>query len=97
MENLVQALCRDMLAASMVQCEREGLPVVLHVHDELVCEVPGDRAGAALRRMGEIMSVSPAWAPDFPVRVEGYTGYHYTKSPFSDAHRIDMLGGRDVH
>ena len=40
-ENVVQALCRDLLVAAMLACEQAGLTVVQHVHDELVVEVAG--------------------------------------------------------
>ena len=39
-ENVVSAICRDLLAAALVQCECKGLEAVLHVHDEIVIEVP---------------------------------------------------------
>src|SRR5262249_21999727 len=61
-ENAVQAVCRDLLAAALVECERRGLAVVLHVHDELVLEAEAAGAGAALRQAAELMSAPPAWA-----------------------------------
>jgi DNA polymerase len=80
-ENVVSAISRDLLAASMLACEREELPIVLHVHDEIVIEVPQAAAEASLRRLLEIMSTPPAWAEGFPIEVEGYCTERYLKSP----------------
>jgi DNA polymerase len=80
-ENVVQAVCRDLLADSLLRCEREGLPVVLHVHDEIVLEVPVEQAEAALHRLLEIMSTPPDWAAGFPIEVEGFWAERYFKTP----------------
>jgi DNA polymerase len=72
-ENVIQAMCRDLLADAMVRCERAGLPIVLHVHDELVCEAPG--AGRdAYAALHEIMTTLPEWAEGFPIKADGYGG-----------------------
>ena len=42
-ENMVQALCRDLLCCALLRCEQEGFPVVAHVHDEVILEVPARR------------------------------------------------------
>jgi DNA polymerase len=84
-ENIVSAICRDLLAAALVQCEREGLAVVLHVHDEIVLEVPSAIAGAALCRLLTIMSMPPCWANGFPIEVEGFTAGRYFKTPPNDS------------
>ena len=78
-ENVVQAICRDLLVAAMLECERHGLPVVLHVHDEIVIEVPEAEAKAALQTLAVIMSTPPAWAMGFPIEVEGFAAERYLK------------------
>jgi DNA polymerase len=83
-ENLVQAICRDLLCCTLIRCEQEGLPVVLHVHDEVVVQVKAARAEEALHRLVAIMVRPPGWAVDFPILVEGFASPRYTKSPFKD-------------
>ncbi len=79
------------MASALVQCEREGLPVVLHVHDEIVLEVPTTQAETALRRLLEIMSTPPNWATGFPIEVEGFIASRYVKSPSAGR---DVMRGR---
>lgn len=74
-ENVVQALCRDLLADALIRAEHAGLRPVLHVHDEIVCETSPDR----LPELLTIMSTPPAWASDFPLKVEGFASDRYLK------------------
>jgi DNA polymerase len=92
-ENLVQAICRDLLCCAMLQCEHAGLTVVAHVHDELICEVPREKAEGALRQMLILMSTVPAWAVDFPVVVEGFASPRYTKAPFKGWSKAEAANG----
>jgi DNA polymerase len=80
LENVVQAICRDLLVAALHECERQGLAVVLHVHDEIVVEVPEEQAEEGLRRLVVIASTPPPWAEGFPVEVEGFSSEQYLKS-----------------
>ncbi len=74
-ENVVSSTARDLLAASLVAAEREGLNPVLTVHDELICEgLPG--IGAAL---SEIMLRRPEWAREVPIDCEWKEGQRYVK------------------
>jgi DNA polymerase bacteriophage-type len=80
--NLVQGLCRDLMAHAMVNAEQLGFPVILTVHDELVCEVddPGEAAWPALARELEgLMCVLPDWAKGLPVAASGWAGKAYRK------------------
>jgi DNA polymerase len=95
-ENVVQAICRDLLADALIRLEAAGLPVLLHVHDEVVCEVPADRAEEALHRMAAIMSTPPAWAEGFPVKVEGFASERYFKSPSKGCAEVKYLNGMKV-
>lgn len=95
-ENIVQAVCRDLLAAALVACEREGLPVVLHVHDEIVVEVPAADAERALVRLVEIMSRAPEWAAGLPIEVEGFASERYYDSPVRGAVVVRGRDGRVI-
>ena len=95
-ENLVQAICRDLLAAALLECERLGLPVVLHVHDEIVVEADEATAEEALHRLALVMSTPPAWATGFPVEVEGFVAQRYAKDPPPGAPVVKARNGAIV-
>ena len=78
-ENLVQAQARDVLADVILKVEAAGIPIVLHVHDEILCEVPEEDAEEALATVLQIMRTSPDWAPDLPLDAEGSTIRCYDK------------------
>lgn len=77
-ENVTQALCRDMLAFALVGVERAGWPIVLHVHDEIVTDVPNapQYSAAELERL---MCELPKWAEGFPLASEGQELERYAK------------------
>lgn len=78
-ENMSQALARDIFSDMMLRVDAAGIPIILHVHDEIVCEVPESEAESALAKITEIMSTPPIWIPEIPVASEGHILDYYTK------------------
>jgi DNA polymerase len=78
-ENVIQGLCRDLMAEALVKAEDAGLCPVLHVHDEIVAEVPASAAEAGLELLTAIMLDLPAWADGFPIGAAGHLGKRYRK------------------
>lgn len=77
-ENIVQALCRDLLAYAMINVEGGGYPIVLSVHDELVCETP-DTTEYTVGELEKLMCSLPEWAEGFPLVAEGAEMKRYAK------------------
>ncbi len=76
-ENIIQATARDCLAVAIDRLERAGFPVVFHVHDEVICEVPIGVSSA--KEIGEIMSAPIEWAAGLPLRADAYECEYYRK------------------
>ena len=75
-ENISQAICRDLLADALIKCEDAGLNPVGHVHDEIICEVTDPK----IDQLVKLMSTPPTWADGFPIKVEGFTSRRYVKA-----------------
>lgn len=78
-ENVTQAIARDVLAEAMVRLEEAGYEAVAHVHDEVIVEVPREGAKAGLDEINALMAEAPAWARGLPLAAEGYTCDNYRK------------------
>jgi DNA polymerase bacteriophage-type len=78
LENIAQAISRELLAEAILKLEDEQFPVVLHVHDEIVCEVPDDGT-KTLEAMETIMKQPNSWAKGLPLEVEGFSSRRYRK------------------
>jgi DNA polymerase len=74
-ENVVQGTARDLLAEAIVRFEQHGVPVVLHVHDEIVGEVPVDSISDA--DFLASMLTAPAWADGLPLAGKCWSGLRY--------------------
>lgn len=72
-ENVTQAVARDVMADAMVRLDAAGYAPVAHVHDEVVVE------GDDLPGVTKIMTEVPDWAPGLPIDGEGFVAPFYIK------------------
>ena len=75
-ENLVQAVARDVMGAAVLRLEKAGYPVVMHIHDEAVCEVDNSVPAVEIERL---MSVCPEWLDGCPIGAEATDAVRYKK------------------
>lgn len=79
-ENCVQAIARDCLAQAIEHLEAAGLPVIFHIHDEVVIDIrPFADNEAMLAKTVEIMSRPIPWAPGLPLGADGWVGKFFKK------------------
>jgi len=77
-ENIVQALARDILVNALLALEAAGYPIVLHVHDEAIAEVP--RGLGSIEHFEAVGSVMPRWAKGWPIVMRGgWRGHRFRK------------------
>lgn len=75
-ENIIQAMSRDLLAEAMTRLLKAGYNIVMHVHDEAVIEAPMEDS---LEEACRIMSITPAWAEGLILNAAGYECEFYQK------------------
>ena len=76
-ENATQAIARDILAHALLTLEKNGYPVIFHVHDEAVIEKPTGQG--SLEEACRLMAIAPNWAEELPLRADGYECMYYRK------------------
>ena len=79
-ENCVQAIARDCLAQAIERLEAAGLPVVFHVHDEIVIDIaPFADEKTMLNTVIELMTRPIPWAKGLPLNADGWVGSFFRK------------------
>ncbi len=76
-ENITQATARDLLVFAMKRLRKEGFSIVMHVHDEIVLEVP--KGISSVGEICSIMAENPPWAKELPLKADGYECEFYRK------------------
>ncbi|WP_434302674.1 DNA polymerase [Clostridium botulinum] len=76
-ENIVQATARDCLGVTMQRVEEAGYPIAMHVHDELVMDVP--KEFGSLEDVNSIFAEPIEWAPGLLLNADGYECSYYMK------------------
>ena len=74
-ENIVQAIARDILAETMMRLEEKGFNIVMHIHDEVVIESDS----SSIEEVNQIMSVVPEWADGLILDADGFESEFYKK------------------
>lgn len=74
-ENIVQAIARDILAEAMMRLEEKGFNIVMHIHDEVVIESDS----SSIEEVNQIMSVVPEWADGLILDADGFESEFYKK------------------
>ena len=78
-ENITQAVARDCLALTLVRLSGNGLPAIMHIHDEAVIEVPKDEADEYLDIVEKTFALPIPWADGLVLTAAGFTNDYYMK------------------
>lgn len=76
-ENIVQATARDCLTTAMQRLDAKGHKIAMHIHDEVVLDVPN--GWGSLDEVNAIMSEPVSWAPGLPLKAAGFECTYYQK------------------
>ena len=77
-ENITQAIARDILFHGMGEAVKAGFEVVGRVHDELIAMTLSE-SDLTHRDLSRAMCVKPKWAPTIPLDAEGFESGFYRK------------------
>ena len=78
-ENITQAVARDCLALTLMRLSENGLPAIMHIHDEAVIEVPKDEADEYLDIVEKTFALPIPWAEGLVLTAAGFTNNYYMK------------------
>ncbi len=76
-ENIIQALCRDLMVHGMMNVEKENYQIILTVHDEILALVPENFG--SLDEYIKLMCELPNWAEGLPIDAKGYEKKRFRK------------------
>ncbi len=79
-ENITQAIARDCLAVALARLAKNGYEILMHIHDEVVCEVSKEKLRPNEDEiMSRLMSEPIEWAPELKLNAEGFVSEYYKK------------------
>lgn len=76
-ENIIQAVSRDILCNAMRNLTRAGYKINFHIHDEVILEVPDDDKSKNLDDAIRRMCALPEWANGLPLNAAGFDNAQY--------------------
>lgn len=76
-ENIVQAISRDILSEAMIRLDIQGYEIAMHVHDEIIIEIQNEKS--SVEEVCKIMSQTPAWAKGLLLDADGFESEFYKK------------------
>lgn len=79
LENICQALCRDVFVEGLLRLEAANYAVVMHSHDDYVVEVPEDFG--TLEEFVRLITMPPTWAASLPVAAKGRVADRFIEIP----------------
>ena len=76
-ENIIQAVSRDILCNAMMNLAKAGYKINFHIHDEVILEVPDDDKSKNLDDVIKRMCALPEWANGLPLNAAGFDNAQY--------------------
>lgn len=76
-ENIIQAVSRDILCNAMMNLAKAGYKINFHIHDEVILKVPDDDKSKNLDDVIKRMCALPEWANGLPLNAAGFDNAQY--------------------